>query len=131
MNRSFQQYFNDQTDAYQSESLELDINKTHHGNVKIPTAMSLTKWTADFAETKHAIDIAFSFDLCGLVPLAEFNIENLHGPLKDVYNHKISVDTWIAKHSSILNNETVPLARCQKFTVYCQENTLFSKHSTQ
>lgn len=116
MNRSFQQYFNDRSCEYQAESLRDGSNKTKLGNIKMPSANLVTKWSADWCETKTAEQIRKAFESCGLVPREEFDIEKLHEPLRNVYKLEMSTNEWIEKYSSLVSETRVVLAEhCQVF----------------
>ena len=84
--------FYDCIDAYQSESLAYDINRTAKGNVKKPSVEHVIKWAVDWAETKTETKLCMSFDVCGLVPQNDFKIELLHPPLREIYNNNFESD---------------------------------------
>lgn len=107
LNRSFQQYFNDCTDAYQADSLREDNNKTKLGNVKMPSSEMVTRWTAEWCDSKSPEEIAKAFDVCGLVPRAEFDIENLHQPLRAAFKQLISTDEWLRQYASLVSENRV------------------------
>lgn len=107
LNRSFQQYFNDCTDAYQAESLRDDTNKTRLGNVKMPSSNLVTKWAADWCDSKTKEEIAKAFDVCGLVPEQEFTIEKLHTPLQAIFNQIMSTDEWLRQYSNLVCENTL------------------------
>lgn len=110
LNRSFQQRFNDNTNEYQAESLRSNTNKTKKGNIKMPTSELVTKWAADWSASKTQEEVRKAFDLCGLVPEDEFDLEKLHQPLRDVYKLEMSVQEWIGKHASIVCQDQILLS---------------------
>lgn len=115
VNRSFQQYFNDYATEYQAESLRDQTNRTQHGNIKMPSAVLITKWTADWADSKTAADISKAFDLCGIVPADEFSLDNLHTPLRELLEEQFEVDRWVKSHSAIIEHGDIALDRCLLF----------------
>jgi hypothetical protein len=107
INRSFQEYFDDCTDSYQSESLKLDINKTLKGNVKMPSVEAVTNWVGDWAATKTVEDLRKAFDVCGLVPVDEFSADRLHPPLREIWSHNFDSVSWVQKYSSYISSPHV------------------------
>lgn len=91
-------------DDYQNDSLCNDNNKTRKGNIKMPGTDLLTKWTHEWCEGVSADSVKKSFDLCGLVPKAEFDINNLHTPLKEIFSLQYNVDVWLKTHAEIVSD---------------------------
>lgn len=107
LNRSFQQFFNDRNDEYQSESLANDTNKTHKGNVKIPSTEIMTGWVVQWCEGVDVNAVKKAFKLCGLVAPEDFNPDEMHQALKDVFDRSINMDEWVANHGSVIDSSRV------------------------
>lgn len=66
----------------------------------MPKAEAVTRWSADWAETKTEEEIRKAFDVCGLVSEAEFAVEALHKPLQDIFKHEMAIDEWLGKYAA-------------------------------
>lgn len=111
VNRSFQQSFNDKYNDYLEESISQNTNKTPGGNIRMPSPLQVTDWIQSWSATLPAAQISKAFDLCGLVPAAEYSLERLHAPLRDILNNAISINEWIAKHSECLDSTQLVIDR--------------------
>lgn len=81
----------------------------------MPSALLATTWSVEWANSISAAQVKKSFDLCGLVPPSEFKIENLHQPLRDVFERNLSLQEWTAKHGGTISTssiEATPGWRC-------------------
>lgn len=107
LNRGFQQFFNDCSDAYQHESITQDVNKTKKGNVKMPSCELVTQWTHDYCKSLSVQQIQKAFDVCGLVPEQDYDIQKLHTPLREILELKMSVEDWLSRHASLVNNQQI------------------------
>jgi hypothetical protein len=85
VNRSFQQHFNDSYIEYLREAVINPIMQTKHGNVKTPNYKQVSDWVMRWIKSKSSPDISKAFDVCGLVPFAEFQPTALHQKLKIAY----------------------------------------------
>lgn len=105
LNRSFQQFYDENADKYRADSIRDDTNKTLKGNIKMPSPLLVTQWVMSWCSTfKDAPSkITKAFDTCGLVPAEFFDPQALHKPLQDIYNINISLEQWIAKHGATLS----------------------------
>ncbi|GBG77382.1 hypothetical protein CBR_g23713 [Chara braunii] len=92
VNRSFQQSYGCQYDAYISKALEDPSLQTKMGNPKSPTYQMVANWVCLWAKTKTKEDIAQAFAMCGLVCKEDFDVEKLHPPLRAVYNDVVNID---------------------------------------
>ena len=77
--------------------------------------MLLTKWAADWSETKTSDDVVKAFQLCGVVPEEDFDLEKLHLPLKEIFNNHISIESWISNHAAVISSTTIPLETFMDF----------------
>lgn len=110
VNRSMQQYFNDRNDSYQEESINQNTNHTAKGNVKMPSSELVTEWVAEWAAGLTDEHIKRAFDVTGLVPPEDFDVEKLYTPLREVFNHSISTTEWFAKYSSLVTNDLIDIS---------------------
>jgi hypothetical protein len=90
VNRSFQQHFNDSYIKYLREAVSNPVMQTKHGNVKTPNYMLVSDWVLKWMQSKSHQDIRKSFDVCGLVPVADFNPTSLHSKLKKAFELNIN-----------------------------------------
>lgn len=102
LNRSFQQFFDNETTEYQASAILNDNNKTQRGNIKMPSVEFLTTWIVNWCNLQSRDKITKAFDLCGLVPVEDFKPENLHTPLREIYNRNLTMEKWLEKYSSTL-----------------------------
>lgn len=107
VNRSFQQSFNDKCEVYQSEAITKNIHKTKKGNICMPTVAMVTEWVSDWCDKVPEPMIRKAFNLCGLVPRCDFDVANLHQPLKEIYHHDFDVTHWIAKHAGAVHDSRI------------------------
>lgn len=66
----------------------------------MPGSELVTKWAAEWADSVDPAMVRKAFDVCGLVPRNEFDVEKLHGPLRDVYKRDVTVKDWITAHGN-------------------------------
>ncbi|GBG63617.1 hypothetical protein CBR_g38928 [Chara braunii] len=92
VNRSFQQSYGHQYDAYISNALENPSLQTKTGNPKTPTYQMVVDWVCQWAKTKTKEDIAHAFAMCGLVRKEDFDVEKLHPSLRALYNDVVEID---------------------------------------
>jgi hypothetical protein len=82
VNRSFQQHFNDSYIEYLKNAVSNPQMQTRLGNIKTPNYKEVSDWVVKWIESKSPNDFCKAFDVCGIVPAAEFNVATLHHKLK-------------------------------------------------
>lgn len=123
LNRPFQQHFDDCTNEYQAAALENNNNRTPKGNIRMPSTEAMTGWIVNWSNTVTPDMITKAFDLCGIVPKNEFDLEKLHKPLRDIYNRNVTVEQWIEEHSSVL--EPVRIEGIEDWRLFEGRNAFF------
>lgn len=73
----------------------------------MPNAYLVTKWSVQWASSISVHQVRKAFDLCGLVPAPEFKVENLHQPLRDVFERNYSVQEWIKLHGQVIASSQI------------------------
>lgn len=102
INRGFQQSYGDRytefvAQAVQSKDASL---QTGSGNVKMPTYALVSSWVSEWMKSLAPQSIAKAFELCGIVDPANFDLENMHKPLRDCFSDDFSAEQWEAQHAA-------------------------------
>ncbi|RHY15816.1 hypothetical protein DYB32_010712, partial [Aphanomyces invadans] len=81
--------------------------QTKAGNVKEPTALIVSKWVADWADTHvDASMIKEAFQVCSILPSSQlFDITALHTPLRDLLSDGYDETEWHRKYANLLAPE--------------------------
>lgn len=106
LNRSFQQFFNDCYTDHVNAALRDTENRTARGNIRMPSYMDLSTWCHTWGTTISPNMITKAFKCCGIVHPTHFNIDELHGPLKECFS-EIDDDSWLASYGDSLNEEVL------------------------
>lgn len=64
----------------------------------MPDTELVTGWCVDWCREATGEQIRKAFDLCGLVPREEYDVEKLHRPLSDIIKKQQSTDEWLSAH---------------------------------
>lgn len=72
----------------------------------MPSSELVTKWAVEWANSLSRDLIRKSFDICGLVPREDFDIQKLHKPLRDIFVRDMSAQEWLAIHGGAVNAQT-------------------------
>ncbi|GMF66706.1 unnamed protein product [Phytophthora fragariaefolia] len=82
VNGSYQEYYRSKYDEYIGMALRDNLLQTKAGNPKVPRYDAVAQWTLDWVASKSAAGYKIAFNLCGVVAQEDFNMNNLHLPLK-------------------------------------------------
>lgn len=64
----------------------------------MPNSELVTGWCVEWCANMSEQEVRNSFDLCGLVPREDYDVEKLHKPLRDIIKKHLSTAEWIAAH---------------------------------
>lgn len=106
--------------------LEPDAPKTKQGNIKIPHTMEISDWVAEWTTTLSKENIKKAFTKCGIVPVNEYAIENLHQPLQTLLNDNTDLEQWIADHKDWVPNNTMDVFEILIQNWFCPDDSDFT-----
>lgn len=109
INRSFQQFYNDQYDLYIAQALGNPDMQTKQGNVKVPPYKLVTRWILDWQESRAEADMRNAFSVCGICHPSEFSIEKLHPPLRALFDSNFDAVLWQQQYGGLIASEYVNL----------------------
>ncbi|KAG2797647.1 hypothetical protein PC116_g25875 [Phytophthora cactorum] len=101
VNRSFQAIYRTKYDAYIGQALQDKSLQTKAGNPKVPHYEKVAQWVLVWAATKTTEDIARALQLCGLVAKAEFNVDKVHPPLRELLRSTVNMHEWHQRYQHI------------------------------
>uniref|UniRef100_H3H5A0 DDE-1 domain-containing protein n=1 Tax=Phytophthora ramorum TaxID=164328 RepID=H3H5A0_PHYRM len=104
-NRSYQEFYRSKFDEYISLALQDKSLQTKAGNPKVPRYDTVAQWTLDWVSSKSAADVKKVFSLCGLVAKENFQVDQLHAPLKDILSTDFDVRKWHASYKHLVTEE--------------------------
>jgi hypothetical protein len=102
INRSFQAFYCTKYDAYIAQALDDPQLQTKAGNPKVPSYHLVASWTLEWITTKSQEDVVKAFSLCGVVAPENFQLENLHPPLKELLSAKFDQAAWEEQFSDFI-----------------------------
>jgi hypothetical protein len=105
VNRSFQQYYETKYDSYINHALSDAKLQTKKGNIKVPNYKEVSDWVVEWISSKDAEFVKKAFVVCGIVEKINFNLEDLHKPLREILNDPFDFDYFLEKNSNIFKND--------------------------
>ncbi|KAG3055089.1 hypothetical protein PC122_g21813 [Phytophthora cactorum] len=70
----------------------------HH---QLEQQLHVAQWVLVWAATKTTEDIARALQLCGLVAKAEFNVDKVHPPLRELLRSTVNMHEWHQRYQHI------------------------------
>ncbi|OWZ09465.1 hypothetical protein PHMEG_00017828 [Phytophthora megakarya] len=109
-------FYNDRIDEYIGQAFTDSALQTKQGNPKVPHYRTVSQWVLDWMHKKTAADIKRAFRVRGLVTKEEFDVKELHPPLRELIESTIDLEEW---HQSwyLPQKASSSLYRCLRFSL--------------
>jgi hypothetical protein len=108
INKSFQSFFGDCYNRYMARAISDTNFHTKNGNIKTPTYECVTGWIVDWIKVFDSEIIVKAFQLCGIVPKENFDIQKLHELLRKLLAKELTPEECENQYSDIIQEQDLP-----------------------